>query len=176
MASTGNSTTKRPSGIVSAKLDDRKRVAVPAKMYDAFKAVADDFAGGPVAEPLEVVVGIDDQLSLAIFPKAAHEALLAEMAQRPATASNRKIQRYVTGFLEEMQLDKANRFRIPEPLLRAARIESEVLIIGQPDRLVIEAAATAIEELAKDMAGRDELLEKADEAAFERRLHEGGGA
>ena len=154
----------RLQGIVSARLDDRKRVAVPAKMIDAFRAVAEKFgAGEPMMEPLEVVVGIDEELNLAVFPKYVHEALLVELAERKPTSTNRKIRRFVTGYMEEMQLDKQNRFRIPEPLMKSVGIESEVWISGNGDRLVVSAATKAADELADAMADRDALLAKADE-------------
>jgi DNA-binding transcriptional regulator/RsmH inhibitor MraZ len=160
--------SKRPSGVQTARLDERLRVAVPARMLEAFRAVAEDLAGQPLGDTLDVVVGIDENLNLAVFPKAAHERLVEMIEAKPRSQAWSRIRSFVTGYLEEMQLDKQNRFRIPEALAKAARIESEVMIVGQADRLLIKPAALAIEELAGALGNPAALLAQADREELER--------
>jgi hypothetical protein len=87
---------------------------------------------------------------------------------KPRSQAWSRIRSFVTGYLEEMQLDKQNRFRIPEALAKAARIESEVMIVGQADRLLIKPAALAIEELAGALGNPAALLAQADREELER--------
>jgi MraZ protein len=107
-------------------VDEKGRIAVPAR----FRA---QLADGAV-----VTNWIDG--CLALFPKAAWEALAARVASLPVTdPGSRALQRFLFGGAVEAEFDRQGRFVLPAYLREFAGLADEAVIVGTRDHAEIWA-------------------------------------
>lgn len=117
------------SGNITAKLDAKGRVALPASM----RKQLDD-------KEVELVVRRDIyQSCLVLYPKAAWETEVESLKQRidrwhPQQAM---LLRQFMAEAEQTTLDSAGRLLLPKRLLQRASIERDVCFIGVDDRIEI---------------------------------------
>jgi len=110
------------AGEFSHALDEKGRLAVPAKFRARFKEGA--------------VVTRWMNECLAVFPTSEWESINAEIRKRPRT--DRTVQTFVhflVGGAHEADLDAQGRIGIPAHLRHYADIGDEVIVIGANDRL-----------------------------------------
>ncbi len=110
------------AGEFSHALDEKGRLAVPAKFRARFKEGA--------------VVTRWMNECLAVFPTSEWEAINAEIRKRPRT--DRTVQTFVhflVGGAHEADLDAQGRIGIPAHLRHYADIGDEVIVLGANDRL-----------------------------------------
>lgn len=110
------------AGEFSHALDEKGRLAVPAKFRARFKEGA--------------VVTRWTNECLAVFPTSEWESINAEIRKRPRT--DRTVQTFVhflVGGAHEADLDAQGRIGIPAHLRHYADIGDEVIVIGANDRL-----------------------------------------
>lgn len=98
-------------------LDDKNRIAIPAKWRDQFDAPAYLTSG--------------DEKCIAVYTKGAFEAASAEVLAMPAsTKEGRDGRRKFFGDARDVAKDSQNRLLVPQPLLDHAGLEKEILVIG----------------------------------------------
>ena len=110
------------AGEFSHALDEKGRLAVPAKFRARFKEGA--------------VVTRWMNECLAVFPTSEWEAINVEIRKRPRT--DRTVQTFVhflVGGAHEADLDAQGRIGIPAHLRHYADIGDEVIVLGANDRL-----------------------------------------
>ena len=110
------------AGEFSHSLDEKGRLAVPAKFRARFKEGA--------------VVTRWMNECLAVFPTSEWESINAEIRKRPRT--DRTVQTFVhflVGGAHEADLDAQGRIGIPAHLRHYADIGDEVIVLGANDRL-----------------------------------------
>lgn len=115
-------------GVSSINLDDKGRVAVPAR----YRAELNDSCEGQ----LVVTVGLDKCLLL--YPLPEFEEIERKLVKLPALNKQAKrLQRLLVGHASECELDGQGRFLIPEPLRRFAGLEKRVALVGQGNKFEI---------------------------------------
>jgi MraZ protein len=110
------------AGEFSHSLDEKGRLAVPAKFRARFKEGA--------------VVTRWTNECLAVFPTSEWESINAEIRKRPRT--DKTVQTFVhflVGGAHEADLDAQGRIGIPAHLRHYADIGDEVIVLGANDRL-----------------------------------------
>ncbi len=102
-------------------LDPKNRLNVPAKMRAAFLTEDHD----------TVVMTRGFERCIYLYPMSEWRGLEDRMRNLSILdADTRKFIRLITGNAEEDQLDKQGRIVVPEPLLKFAGIEKDIVIIG----------------------------------------------
>lgn len=99
-------------------LDDKGRLTIPARFRDLL-----------LPDGAYVMQGFDENLW--VFPTAAFEALSREVNQKSITDPNsRLLRRLVFSTADRLELDRAGRILIPQFLRQAARLETDVVVVG----------------------------------------------
>jgi MraZ protein len=108
-------------------LDDRGRVAIPARLRSRLAA------GATIARWLDRCLGV--------FPQDEWDELAAKLRALPVTnARAREFGRFMSSGATEVELDRQGRLLIPGYLRDYARItEGEVMVVGALNRLEIWA-------------------------------------
>jgi MraZ protein len=133
-------------------LDDKGRVAIPAKFRKALDAA--------VGDVFVVTTGFDG--CLFTFPRDVWERKEAQLLEQPFTNPRaRKAVRLLLASAYETECDLQGRINLPHNLIEWARLQKEVLINGTLDHLElwdpqVYAAymgdiRTSFEELAEDL-------------------------
>jgi transcriptional regulator MraZ len=123
----------QPSSLLTGEfrhtLDDRSRVAVPARFR------------GRLAEGATLARWLDRCLGL--FPHDEWEELAAKLRSLPLTNANaREFARFMSSGAVEVELDKQGRILVPGYLREYASLsEGEVIVVGALNRLEIWAPA-----------------------------------
>ncbi len=142
---------KRLTGMAEQKVDDRLRVAVPAKFMDALRHLSGSGDGD-----LSVVVGLGLEGRLCIFPKPVHDDLLAHLDSQPKFDPKwRRIRNMVEGSSEEQTLDKQKRIKIPGLLARELGLQGNIVVTGSGLELVLMPLADWEKELKEYPAVAD---------------------
>ncbi len=125
------------SGMFEVRVDDRNRVAVPARLMEAFRALSTDKYGNPMPDDsIEVVVGIGLQNKLCIFPKSVHQEMTGYLDKQPKFHPKwRKVRGVIKGSADPQVLDKQNRVRIPAALGKKYNLAGTIIIQGVGDHL-----------------------------------------
>jgi MraZ protein len=104
-------------GEYTASVDDKGRVAIPAK----FRA---GLNGSCV-----VTKGLDNSLS--IYPIAEFQKIAEEVAVLPMTqAANRGYARFVLSGAMDLEIDKQGRITLPENLRQFGKVKKQVIVTG----------------------------------------------
>ncbi|MBX3730391.1 MAG: hypothetical protein KF858_14525 [Candidatus Sumerlaeia bacterium] len=117
------------SGFQLVKVDDRNRVAIPARFLDGLRALA---GSGDSKSDLEVVVAFDLLGKVGVFPKNVHEEMVAQIEGDDGAGNL-----HVTGVLgvlrgatESQTLDGQARVRIPTLFGRSRGLVGEIVVMG----------------------------------------------
>lgn len=130
-------------------LDAKGRLSLPAKFRNQMSG--------------SYVVGKGIEKCLYVFTPDGYETFLSQLMERGDFGKDfRQVRRFFTAGAKEDELDGAGRIGIPANLREYARLERDVTVIGNGDRIEIwDAAAWAayngeaegrIEELTSDLA------------------------
>ncbi|MCE5387101.1 MAG: division/cell wall cluster transcriptional repressor MraZ [Acidithiobacillus sp.] len=118
-------------------LDSKGRLSVPARFRDRLQALADG----------QLIVTInptstDSERCLWAYPLNEWEAVERKVAALPSTQpSIRRFQRLFIGHSEELRLDNQSRVLLSSSLRQYARIERDVVLVGQISKFEIWDAA-----------------------------------
>lgn len=105
-------------------IDDKSRMAVPAKFRDALKRGA------------VVTKGLDD--CLVVYPQAEWKALADKVSQLPMSQANsRAFSRFLLSGAMDVELDKQGRMLLPDYLRQYAKMGRKVIVVGLHTRLEI---------------------------------------
>ncbi|MEQ8820838.1 MAG: division/cell wall cluster transcriptional repressor MraZ [Sumerlaeia bacterium] len=123
------------SGMIECSVDERHRVAIPAKMLKCMKAIA-GVDESDKSVPMTVVVGLSLGRNLGVFPKNVHDDLVAFLNGKPKHDTDwNRIRTWIIGTAEEQTLDKQNRIRIPALLAKKLKLQGEVVVTGVEDHI-----------------------------------------
>ncbi len=140
-------------GINAINLDDKGRIALPARYRDYFSASADE----------QVVVTIDtEENCLLMYHLPDWEEIEAKIEALPSfNPAARRVQRLLIGHAAEINIDSNGRVLLPQLLREYAKLEKQVMLVGQGKKLEIWSAALWEERrsawLAMDAVSKDSL-------------------
>ena len=115
-------------GSAIATIDDKGRLKVPTE----FRRILEERWG------VEVFVTSVDGNSALVFPLPVWEEIEARLAAMPATAraKDRYLER-VSYYGQQLRLDQQGRLVMPTILRQSAAIQSEVVVSGRIDHMVV---------------------------------------
>ena len=140
-------------GINAINLDDKGRIALPARYRDYFSASADE----------QVVVTIDtEENCLLMYHLPDWEEIEAKIEALPSfNPAARRVQRLLIGHAAEINIDSNGGVLLPQLLRECAKLEKQVVLVGQGKKLEIWSAALWEERrsawLAMDAVSKDSL-------------------
>lgn len=124
----------RLTGDATQTLDVRGRIPCPSQ----FMAPLREILGVGKDDPVELVVVLKEEDRIGVFPKNVYfEELeaLEEIKDSNVNALELLEWRYRT--MKEVETDKQNRFKIPESLIKRAKLSGEVKVFGLGDHMEV---------------------------------------
>ncbi|RDV29060.1 transcriptional regulator MraZ [Alteromonas aestuariivivens] len=143
-------------GANAINLDTKGRLAIPTKYR---QPLLDDCNG-------QLVCTVDTQQScLLLYPLAEWEEIELKLSKFSSMIpSERRMQRLLLGYATECEMDKSGRLLLAAPLRQHARLEKEVMLVGQLNKFEIWDANVWAEQISADMeterSGNFELTER----------------
>jgi len=124
------------SGTYEVKVDERGRVAIPARLLDALTVQLGE-------KPAELVIGLGLSPNVCIHTHKGYAAMLdevnAHIEREKAEGAERlrwtKIRKQILESRDAQELDKQNRMRIPSPLAKQFNLSGEIIVQGSYDHL-----------------------------------------
>jgi len=130
-------------GVHALNLDVKGRLAIPSKFREHLSVLCDG----------KLVVTIDRDHCLLLYPKPAWELLEAKLAAMPnMDAQTRGLQRMLIGHATECDMDGNHRILLPPLLREFAGLKKKAVMLGQGNKIEIWDE----QRWAK---GRDDFLE-----------------
>ena len=112
-------------GINSLTLDNKGRLAVPAKYRNSLR---ESCAG-------QLVLTIDRDRCLLLYPLPVWEEVVQKLIQLSSTNwQARGLKRLLLGHAEECDMDGQGRILIPAPLREFAGLDKHVVLVGQGNK------------------------------------------
>jgi len=109
-------------GVAQLTLDNKGRLAVPAKYREALMAHC---AG-------RIVITADPSRCLLIYPQPAWEPIEQRLNSLSSfNTQTRALQRLLVGNASDVELDGAGRVLVPGPLRQFAGLDRNVVLVGQ---------------------------------------------
>jgi len=109
-------------GVAQLTLDNKGRLAVPAKYREALMALC---AG-------RIVITADPSRCLLIYPQPAWEPIEQKLNGLSSfNTQTRALQRLLVGNASDVELDGAGRVLVPGPLRQFAGLDRNVVLVGQ---------------------------------------------
>lgn len=130
-------------------MDDRRRLAVPAKVMSAFR----ELSQADATQNVEVVVCITPRERVGVFPKPVFDELISDMEE--AARTDYEIEQLLLSYLQHMDeqsLDKQNRFRIPPSLAEVFGLQGEVMVLGSGTFFEVVTKSEWRDQVRKDAA------------------------
>ncbi|MDM7859521.1 division/cell wall cluster transcriptional repressor MraZ [Alteromonas sp. ASW11-36] len=143
-------------GANAINLDSKGRVAIPTKYR---QALLDDCGGN-------LVCTVDIQQScLLLYPLTEWEEIELKLTKLSTMIpQERRLQRLLLGHATEGEMDKSGRFLLPPPLRAHAKLDKQIMLVGQLNRFEIWDADIWTQQVNEDMvaeqAGGIELSER----------------
>jgi MraZ protein len=116
-------------GINTINLDDKGRLAIPARYRDRLQSSA---AG-------QVILTIDTAARcLLLYPLPEWECIEKKIEALPSfNPEARRIQRLLMGHATDIEIDSHNRILVPPPLREYASLQKAVVLVGQGKKFEI---------------------------------------
>ena len=112
-------------GVNTLNLDDKGRMAIPARYRDLLQENCEG----------QLVVTVDRDHCLLIYPLPEWEVIEQKLTRLPnLNKSARLLQRMLIGHATEVELDSSARILVPPPLREFAGMEKKVVMIGQGNK------------------------------------------
>ncbi|HEX6829434.1 MAG TPA: division/cell wall cluster transcriptional repressor MraZ [Burkholderiales bacterium] len=109
-------------GVAQLTLDNKGRLAIPAKYREALMAHC---AG-------RLVITVDPSRCLLIYPQPAWEPIEQKLNSLSSfNSQTRALQRLLVGNASDVELDGAGRVLVPGPLRQLAALDRNVVLVGQ---------------------------------------------
>lgn len=141
--------TARLTGSHPQKMDDKDRLAVPAKLVPILR----ELAGVSDEDPLDVVITITAQQRLGVFPRAQFIRLLENLEAAPQDDQDViDLKTTLMNYMDEQSLDKQNRIRIPAMHAEAFGLTGEVVVMGSGEYLEVVSKETWKSQLPARMS------------------------
>ena len=132
-------------GVQHINMDDKGRLAVPARQREPLQAVSDG----------RVVITIDTQSTcLVIYPLPEWERIEKEIQELPAlNPAVKRFQRLMLGYATDLELDGSGRLLLPQPLRDYAQLDKKLVLVGQGNKFELWSESQWVSE--RDRALRD---------------------
>ena len=143
------------TGTYEHAIDNKNRLAIPADIRGQIQRDTRAGEGDPIA--LYVTLGEDQSLSLYTetgFEQRATELDASELDAEELLA----YERLLFSLARRVEMDKQGRVRLPETLLKQARLGAEVVLLGVKDHLEVRDRQNWIEHVQQVLKDRPELL------------------
>ena len=116
-------------GIHNINLDAKGRLAIPTK----YRAAINDQSSG------NMIITVDPgEKCLLLYPLSSWNDIEKQINDLPAFQKNsRRVQRLLVGHAEDIQMDKAGRILISQPLRSIAELSKKITMIGQGKKFEI---------------------------------------
>jgi len=135
-------------GAAKVALDDKGRMVMPTRFREQIVAEAQG----------KLVVTIDRDQCLLIYPQPEWERVERKLMGLPMRPQARRLQRLMVGHAAELELDGHFRFLLPPELREVAKLERQVMLVGQGNRIELWNEARWVErreEWLKEEAATD---------------------
>ncbi len=134
------------SGSNNVTIDAKGRMVMPTRYRERLQA---DCGG-------RLVVTVDKDQCLQIFPKPAWDVIEAKLMGLPAfNPHSRRLQRLMVGHAAELDIDSHGRILLPQNLRDFAKITRDAMLVGQGQRFELWDEARWIEQRAEWLASED---------------------
>lgn len=143
-------------GANAINLDTKGRLAIPTRYRESLQ---DDCNG-------QLVCTVDTQQScLLLYPLPEWEEIELKLSKFSSMVpAERRMQRLLLGYATEGEMDKSGRILIPTPLRQHAKLNKEVMLVGQLNKFEIWDADIWASQIEVDMeterGGNFELTER----------------
>jgi MraZ protein len=122
------------SGSHPQTIDDRGRLAVPARLLPALRALA----GVGEEDELEVVISMTFEGRLGIYPVPYFNRMMANLEKAPEEdVDAQELRRAFLNYSDQQTLDKQNRVRVPAALAEYFELRGEVTVMGSGEYLEV---------------------------------------
>ncbi len=112
-------------GVTHLALDNKGRLAIPAKHREALAAGAER----------RMVLTADPSRCLLLYPSAAWEPIQKRlMALSSFDEKIRALQRLLVGHADDVELDGAGRILVPPSLRQFATLDKRIVLVGQGNK------------------------------------------
>ena len=115
-------------GISNLTLDTKGRLAMPTRYRDE------------IAECCEgrMIMTVDFDLCLLLYPFEEWLPIEKKIAALPSLdKSARALQRLIIGYATDVEMDKSGRMLVPPPLREFAKLDKQIVLIGQGSKFEI---------------------------------------
>ncbi|MCP3427965.1 division/cell wall cluster transcriptional repressor MraZ [Opacimonas viscosa] len=130
-------------GANAINLDSKGRVAIPTKYR---QSLLDDCQG-------QLVCTIDTKQScLLLYPLHEWEEIELKLARLSTmNTAERRIIRLTLGYASEGDMDKSGRFLLPPPLRQHAKLDKQIMLVGQLNKFEIWDADIWQKQIEEDI-------------------------
>lgn len=121
-------------GLSTLALDGKGRLAVPARYRESLQAQCDG----------HLIITLDPSSGcLLLYPLPEWEPIEKKLMSLPSLTNpvTRQMQRLLVGSAIEVDLDSAGRILLPGPLRDRAKLEKDIVLLGQGNKFEIWSAA-----------------------------------
>ena len=125
-------------GVANLNLDNKGRLAVPAKHRDRLLAKSEG----------RLVLTADPSKSLLLYPEGEWEPIQQKLMTLSSFKPEiRALQRLLVGYAEDVEMDAAGRVLVPPPLREFAGLDKRIVLVGQGNRFELWDEARWRQEL-----------------------------
>ncbi len=131
-------------GAAKVTLDDKGRTVMPTRFRDH---IVNEAQG-------KLVVTLGLEKCLQIYPQPAWEQVERALMELPTLIpQSQLLQRLIVGYATELELDGHFRFLLPPELRSVAKLERQVMLVGQGNRIELWDEARWNEQLERWSSG-----------------------
>ncbi len=143
------------AGTFEHTIDAKSRVAIPAQV----RAQVGKTGRNGKAAAVRFWVAMGERGSLCLYTPSAFKVLSAELARRPDdTDELDRYERYFYSLATEVEMDSAGRIRLPETLIKLAKLDKDVVLIGVNDRIEIRDRQTWLDSVVTELEENPDLM------------------
>jgi MraZ protein len=130
-------------GAKAINLDTKGRLTIPTKYR---QSLMDDCQG-------QLVCTVDNRQScLLLYPLPEWDIIEEEISKFSTMNPNeRRMQRLLIGYADDVEMDKSGRFVIPPTLRQHANLSKEIMLVGQRNRFEIWSEDKWNEQVKRDL-------------------------
>lgn len=115
-------------GIAQIALDDKGRLAIPAKHRDVLRTRGEG----------KLVLTADPSGCLLLYPQPEWEPIRAKlMSLSGFNPQIRNLQRVLVGYAEDVEMDGSGRILVSPPLRQFAGLEKQIALVGQGNKFEV---------------------------------------